>query len=88
MAFAYVRIDNFWLHKIVPITDAVLCFKPLVVCAFAAFYAHAVNGVFFATLFKTFLSEREKIFLYRRIVFDIEMQGRERGNNVQMRPFV
>lgn len=42
---------NFWLRKILPITDAILCFKPLVTSFLSGFYFFAINNMSFSCLF-------------------------------------
>ena len=47
---AYPFPDYFWSRKFVPITDAILCFKPFIVCFLASFDLLTIYDVFFTGL--------------------------------------
>ena len=79
---------NFWFRKILPITDAILRFKPLVTSFLPSFDFFAINNMSFSCLFQTLYTNREKIIFHRRIAFYVIMSRRKCGNNPQIRPLI
>ena len=56
-----------------PITDTILCLKPLIVGLFTCLYFVSIYIVDFAGLFQSFNTKRKKIILHSRILLYVIM---------------
>ena len=60
-------------HGFVPITDAIPCFKPLVVGILTSLNLFTIHVVHFACLLQSFNAKRKKIFLHGWVLFYVVM---------------
>ena len=83
-----ICIEQFWLRKIVPITDAILRFEPLVMGFLACFECLAIDGVGFAGLLEPFFAESEEEVAHCGVLLYVVVAGGEGGDKPFVRPFI